>query len=161
MCSLNYFTAKSLYIGWRERNQQYATNPMFIIKPFISTCFGNHYAHHQEHSSRPSSTQPQPSQPVQNTICGTAHSCSPDDGHNDAQNMFRWKFDNKHQISCILLVSLSSPDVHDARSKEPKISILTCIFYHVLINVCRWQKIQCIVLKQYNTDSAQQQYFSM
>ena len=31
-----------------------------------------------------SSTQPQPSQPVQNTICGSAHSRSPDDGHNDA-----------------------------------------------------------------------------
>jgi hypothetical protein len=29
-------------------------------------------------------------------------------------------FDNKHQISCILLVSLSSPYVHDARSQEPK-----------------------------------------
>ena len=46
---------------------------------------------------------------VQNTICGSAHSCSPDDGHNDDRNMLRWKFDNKHQISCILLVSLSSP----------------------------------------------------
>jgi len=29
-------------------------------------------------------------------------------------------FDNKHQISCILLVSLSSPCVHDVRSQEPK-----------------------------------------
>ena len=29
--------------------------------------------------------------------------------------------DNKHQISCILLVSLSSPYVHDARPQEPKI----------------------------------------
>ena len=35
---------------------------------------------HSAHSSRPSSTQPQPSLPVQNTICGSAHSCSPDDG---------------------------------------------------------------------------------
>jgi len=26
----------------------------------------------------------EPAQPVQNTICGSAHSCSPDDGHNDA-----------------------------------------------------------------------------
>ena len=34
---------------------------------------------HSANSSRPSSTQPQPSQPVQNTICGSAHSCSPDD----------------------------------------------------------------------------------
>ena len=76
---------------------------------------------HSAHSSRPSSTQPQPSLPVQNTICGSAHSCSPDDGHNDARNMLRLKFDNEHQISCILLVSLSSPYVHDARSQEPKI----------------------------------------
>ena len=47
--------------------------------------------------------------------------CSPDDGHNDARNILRYKFDNKHLISCILLVSLSSPYVHDARSQEPKI----------------------------------------
>jgi len=26
---------------------------------------------------------------VLNTICGSAHSCSPDDGHNDAWNMLR------------------------------------------------------------------------
>ena len=26
---------------------------------------------------------------VQNTICGSAHSYSPDDGHNDAQNVLR------------------------------------------------------------------------
>jgi len=38
---------------------------------------------------RPSSTQPQPSQPVQNTIRGSAHSCSPDDRHNVARNMLR------------------------------------------------------------------------
>ena len=42
---------------------------------------------HSAHSLRPSSTQPQPSLTVQNTICGSAHSCSPDDGHNDARNM--------------------------------------------------------------------------
>ena len=30
-------------------------------------------------------------------------------------------FDNIDQISCILLISLSSPYVHDARSQEPKI----------------------------------------
>ena len=30
------------------------------------------------------------------------------DGHNDARNMLRYKFDNKHQISCIFLVFLSS-----------------------------------------------------
>ena len=48
-------------------------------------------------------------------------SCSPDDGHNDARNMLRQKFDNKHLISCILLVALSSLYVHDARSQQPKI----------------------------------------
>jgi len=36
-----------------------------------------------------SSTQPQPSLPVQNIVCSSAHSCSPDDGHNDARNMLR------------------------------------------------------------------------
>ena len=40
-------------------------------------------------SLRPSSTQPQPSQPVQNTTCGSTRSCSPDDGHNAARNMLR------------------------------------------------------------------------
>ena len=72
---------------------------MFIIKPFILTCFGHHYAYHQENRGvhcriwcsalvvmvlavlNFSSTQPHPSQPMQNTICGSAHSCSPDDGH--------------------------------------------------------------------------------
>jgi len=33
--------------------------------------------------------QPQLAQPVQNTICGSTRSCSPDDGHNDARNMLR------------------------------------------------------------------------
>jgi len=58
---------------------------------------------------------------VQNTICGSTRSCSPDDGHSDARNMLRKKFDNKHRISCILLASLSSLYFHDARSQEPKI----------------------------------------
>ena len=41
------------------------------------------------HSLRLISTQPQPAQPVQNTICSNARSCSPEDGHNDAQNTLR------------------------------------------------------------------------
>ena len=41
------------------------------------------------------------------TICSSTRSCSPDDGHNDARNMLRKKFDNKHRISCILLIFLS------------------------------------------------------
>ena len=64
----------------------------------------------------PNSTQPQPAQPVQNTICSYTQSCSPEDGHNDARNK---KFHNKHQISCILLVSLSSPYVHHEVHKSP------------------------------------------
>ena len=45
-------------------------------------------------------------------------------------------FDNKHQISCILLVSLSSPYVHDARSQEPKI-LLNVFFVNLNIKVSR------------------------
>ena len=78
---------------------------------------------HAVHDAAPHNhSQPQPAQPVQNTICGStrSRSYSPDDGHNDARNMLRYKFDNKHRISCILLVSLTSPYVHDARSQELK-----------------------------------------
>ena len=87
-------------VGWRERSQKDATNLMFIIKllsqhvsgiimPIIRrtrVCNSNLQS---AHSLRPSFTQPQPSLPVQNTICGSAHSCSPDDVHNDARNMLR------------------------------------------------------------------------
>ena len=85
-------------VGWRERNQQDATNLMFIIKLLSQHVSGiimsiirrtRVFTLHSAHSLRPSSTQPQPSLPVQNTICGSAHSCSPDDGHNDARNMLR------------------------------------------------------------------------
>ena len=41
------------------------------------------------HGLRPSSTQPQPAQPLRNTIYSNARSCSPDDGHDDARNMLR------------------------------------------------------------------------
>jgi len=34
-------------------------------------------------------SQPQPAQPVQNTVCSSTRSCSPNDGHNDARNMLR------------------------------------------------------------------------
>jgi len=56
-----------------------------------------------------SSTQSQLAQPLQNTICSNTRSCSPDDGHNDARNVLRYKFDNKQRISCISLFYLSSP----------------------------------------------------
>jgi hypothetical protein len=68
-------------------------------------------------------TTPHSSSPfvaVQNTIYGSTQSCSPENGHTDARNVLRQIFDNKHQISCILLV-LSSPYFHDARSRERKI----------------------------------------
>jgi len=69
-----------------------ATNPMFIIKllsqhvsdiimPIIKRTA--HDAAPHNHS------QPQPAQPLQNTICGNIRSCPPDDGHNDARNMLR------------------------------------------------------------------------
>jgi len=165
-------------VGWRERNQQHATNPVFVTKllsqhvsgiimPIFRgtrlwiTAYGvlhwlcwlwlcgvgllavctehtassltpqNHSQHNQcrtphavihnlvplkmgimmhcAHSTQPNSTQPQTAQPVQNTICSYKQSFSPEDGHNDARNMLRYKFGNKHQISCILLVSFSSP----------------------------------------------------
>ena len=98
---------------------------------FVLHCLSNINLN-SAHSSRPSATQPQSSQPVQNTICGSTHSCSPDDGHNDARNMLKQKFDNKHKISCILLVSLSSPYVPDARSQEPKkyfIGVHRCLYF--------------------------------
>jgi len=41
------------------------------------------------HSLGPNYTQPQPAQPVQNTICSNTRPCSPDDGHNDARNMLK------------------------------------------------------------------------
>ena len=45
---------------------------------------------HTAHDADPHNySQPQPAQPVQNTICGSTRSCSPDDGHNDARNMLR------------------------------------------------------------------------
>ena len=121
--------------GWREINQQDATNTIFIIKllsqhvsaiiiPIIRrtrpcvtayglvllmmgimmpvTCWYRRLiiniglvascwfiSLHSTHSLRPSCTQPQPAQPVQNIICSNTRSCSLDDGHNDARNMLR------------------------------------------------------------------------
>ena len=45
---------------------------------------------HTAHNAAPHNySQPQPAQPMQNTICSSTVSCSPDDGHNDARNMLR------------------------------------------------------------------------
>jgi hypothetical protein len=54
----------------------------------IPTMFSAHYStqrHYGSHILRFCS----PLVTVQNTICGNAHTCSPDDGHNDAQNVLR------------------------------------------------------------------------
>ena len=119
----------------KRDDQQDATNSMFIIKLSISTCFGHHYAHHQENkavsycmrrsawvcrlwlavvlwscvvSSRRSHSQPQPTHPGR-----TPHAV----GHGLILLMMGimmpetcWdrKFDNKHRIICILLV----PSLH-------------------------------------------------
>ena len=111
-------------VGWRERNQQDATNLMFIIKllyehvsgiimPIIRrtrVCTAAYGVLHWlwwlwlcgvgtrsvctvkvtvRLLSQCTQLPSQPSQPVQNTICGSAHSCSSDDGHNDVRNMLR------------------------------------------------------------------------
>ena len=83
----------------KRENQKDATNAMFIMKLSISTCFGHHYAHHQEnktvsycmcrvhtaHDAAPQDhSQPQSTHPGSRT-----RSYSPDDGHNDARNMLR------------------------------------------------------------------------
>jgi len=71
---------------------------MFIINTFL-TCFGLHYAHLQE-----------------NKTCATARgvlqhtSCSPEDGHNDAQTC-REIVDNKHLTVASCWLSLSLHDL--------------------------------------------------
>jgi len=97
-----------------------------------ATCFGHHYAHRQENKTVyyciwcsalvvlavvvwswvvncVDCVKVHTVHTVQNTICSSTRSCSPDDGHNDARNMLRQKFDKKYRISCIVLFSLSSP----------------------------------------------------
>jgi len=52
--------------------------------------YSNLHTVHTAHDAAPHNhIQPQPAQPVQNTICGSTRYCSPDDGHNDARNMLR------------------------------------------------------------------------
>ena len=115
-------------VRWRERNQQDVTNPMFIIKLLSQHVSGIIIPIIRR--TRPCTTAygvlhwlcwlwlcGAASWAVCTvllfdsncTTCGSTRSCSPDDGHNDARNMLRSKFDNKHRISCILLVSLSLP----------------------------------------------------
>jgi len=50
----------------------------------------NLHTEHTAHDAAPHNhSQPQPAQPVQNTLCGSTRSCSPDDGHNDVRNMLK------------------------------------------------------------------------
>jgi len=93
-------------VVWREINQQDATNPMFIIKLLSQHVSGI-------------------IMPIirRKKLCTTAYGvlhCNRGGGGNYVRNMLRWKCDNKHQTGCILLVSLSSLHLHDARSQEPK-----------------------------------------
>jgi len=112
---------------------------MFITKLSLSTCFGHHYAHHQENKTVFYCVRVLPGR----VGCGWLWSCGVASwavctqlttphavGHGLILLMMGitmpetcWdrKFDNKHRISCVLLVlSLSSPYVHDSRSQDPK-----------------------------------------
>ena len=83
----------------KRQNQQDATNSLFIIKLSVSTCFGHHYAHHQENKTvsyrmlcsarlcRLWLVVVLWSCAVSCVHCESY--CSPDDGHNDARNMLR------------------------------------------------------------------------
>ena len=92
---------------------------------------------HSSHTSSPSSTHPQPAKEVQNSTCGSGHVSSPDGGHNDVRHILRQKFDNINRIISILMVSLSSLCVHDARSQEPKISLRAVPFFARLLRYAR------------------------
>jgi hypothetical protein len=142
-----------MWVGWDEgRNSdtltlkvKKGTNKMPLIwclfTIFVSTCFGHHYAHHQENQTvfctgcyghcceKVGRECQRPPQPVQNTICGRIQSGSPDEGHNGARNMLRQKLwiNIRLVASCW---SLSSPYFHDARSHEPKTLTLACKTQH-------------------------------
>jgi len=120
--------------GWREINQQDATNPMFVIRLLSQHVSGTIYAHHQENKTvcyciRCSAL-------VVLAVCTvwsrlhTVHTAYDPAPHNHSQHnqcrtqyaithglvllmmpetCWDWSFDNKHRISCILLVYLSSP----------------------------------------------------
>jgi len=112
-------------VGWRERNQQDATNLMFIIKllsqhvsgiitPIIrrtrpcTTAYGIlHWLCWPWLCG--AGTRATASINQCRTPYAVPQSWSPEDGQIDARNMLRYKFDNKDQISCILFIFLSSP----------------------------------------------------
>jgi len=78
-----------------------------VVWSCVVSCVQLHRVHTAQNVAPHNHSQPQPTQPVQNTECSRTRYYSPDEGHNDARNMLRSKFDNKYQISCILLVSFS------------------------------------------------------
>ena len=106
----------------KRGNQQDATNSMFIIKLPTSTCFGHHYAHHQKNKTVYYSMRCS----AWCVGCGWLWSCGAASwavcipgrtphavGHGHILLMMGimvpetcWdrKLDNKHRISCILLV---------------------------------------------------------
>ena len=124
------------WLGWRERNQQDATNLMFIIRllsqyvsgiimPIIRRSRPVYYSIlrsalvvlavvvwswvvscvHTVHTAYDPAPHNHGQHNQCRTPCAVVHrSWSPDDGYNDARNMLRYKFDNKHRISCIMLV---------------------------------------------------------
>jgi len=63
-------------------------------------------------------------------LCGAeSQAVCTDDGHNDARNKLRQKFDNKHRISCILLVYLSSPYI--ATNCNIVVFMTVCIYRYI------------------------------
>ena len=126
-------------VRWRERNQQDATNLMFIIRllsehvsgiiiPIIRRTRVYTAAYSVLHwlwwlwlcgaGTQAVCTVPAPHNHSHHNQC-SAHSCSPDDGHNDARNILDKSLIINIRLvaSCWFLFTL----VHDARSQEPKI----------------------------------------
>ena len=68
---------------------------------------------------------------VQNTICGSAHSCSPDDGHNDARNML----DKSLIINIRLVASCWSLSLHPTFMMHGHKSLKKCFAYKSQINI--------------------------
>ena len=96
----------------------------------IPTMFTSHYSTQRFYDSH--LTVFFPPVTVQKTICSNTRPCSPDDGHNDARNTLRQKFDNKHRISCILLVYLSSPLVLSVFWKKKKNCLENSNFHKIV-----------------------------
>ena len=114
----------------KRENHQDATNSMFIIKISISTCFGHHYTHHQENktvcycmrcsawvcrlwvavvlwsciAATQDHSQPQPTHSGRTPHAVTHGLILLMMSIMMPETCWDRKFDNKHRISCILLV---------------------------------------------------------